>query len=159
MLAKDIMRKDVVTVTPYMTLKELAQTLTDGGISGAPVVDGDGKILGVVSQTDLVRAERESSPNDVGFYHKETDEAATASGFHYEDPDTRRVEQIMTPGGLSCDVETPVEDVARLMLARRIHRVLVTRRGGLVGIITTMDIMRAFLMEKPKTAKKHASAH
>ena len=158
MLAKDIMRKDVVTVTPYMTLKELAQTLCDGGITGAPVVDGDGKILGVVSQTDLVRAERESSPNEVGFYQKETEESASASGFHYEDPDHRRVEQIMTPGGLTCDVDAPIEDVARLMLARRIHRVLITRRGSLVGIVTTMDLLRAFLMEKPKPTKKHAAA-
>ncbi len=157
MLAKDIMRKDVVTVTPYMTLKELARTLCDGGITGAPVVDGEGKILGVVSQTDLVRAEREASPSEVGFYQRETDESATAAGFHYEHPDARRVEQIMTPGGLCCEEDAPVEDVARMMLARRIHRVLIIRNGALCGIVTTMDILRAFLAEKPKSAKKAPS--
>ncbi len=156
MLAKDIMRKDVVTVTPYMTLKELAQTLVDAGITGAPVVDGAGKVLGVVSQTDLVRAEREKAPNDVGFYHKETDESVSSSGYHYEDPDTRRVEQIMTPGGLTCADDAPIEEVGRLMLARRIHRVLITRKGALAGIITTMDLLRAFLAAKPKAAKSPA---
>lgn len=157
MLAKDIMRKDVVTVAPHMTLRELAQTLGDAGITGAPVVDRDGRLLGVVSQTDLVRAEREAPAGDVGFYQRETDESASASGFHYEDPDHRRVEQIMTPGGLCCEESATVEEVAKLMLARRIHRVPITRKGALCGIVTTMDILRAFLTDKPKAApKRHA---
>ena len=155
MFAKDIMRKDVVTVAPYMTLKELAQTLDDNGISGAPVVDAKGKVLGVVSQTDLVRADREKGAVDIGFYQKETDESASARGFHYEAPDHRRVEQIMTPGGITCSENAPIGDIARLMLARGIHRVLVTRDGALLGIVTTMDLLRAYSgAPKPKPAAK-----
>lgn len=159
MLAKEIMHKDVVTVTPYMTLKELAQILCDHHISGAPVVNGRGEVVGVVSQTDLVRAEREHSSGEIAFYRRETDESAAASGFHYEDPDTRRIEQIMTPGGLSCDENASVDEVARLMLARHIHRVLITHHSVLSGIITTMDVMRAFLGEKGRGLRKPARAH
>ncbi len=159
MLAKDIMRKDVVTVAPHMTLKELAQTLGDAGITGAPVVDEKGTLLGVVSQTDLVRAERESPAGESGFYRRESDEAVSASGFHYEDPDHRRVEQIMTPGGLCCEEDATVEEVARLMLARRIHRVPITRGGALCGIVTTMDLLRAFTAGRGTAApKRHARA-
>lgn len=145
MLAKDLMRKDVVTVPPFMTLKELAFLLNDRRITGAPVVDGQGKILGVVSQSDLVRADREAAPGSVAPYHRETDEAAASSGFHLEDPDRSRVEQIMTPGGLSLEESASAEEVARMMLGHHIHRILITRAGRLCGIITTMDMLRAFL--------------
>jgi CBS domain-containing protein len=123
----------------------LAQVLNDNGITGAPVVDGQGNVLGVVSQTDLVRAERESSPAEIPSFHKDNDESITKSGFHYLDADHRRVQQIMTPGGLSFGEDTPVEDIARLMLDRKVHRVLITRRGTLCGIVTTMDVLRAFV--------------
>lgn len=145
MLAKDIMRKDVVTVPPFMTLKELALLLDERRITGAPVVDGQGKILGVVSQTDLVRADREAAPGTVASYHRQADEAASSAGFHLEDPDRTRVEQIMTPGGLSLEESASAEEVARLMLGHRIHRILITRAGRLCGIVTSMDMVRAYL--------------
>ena len=118
MLAKDIMRKRVITVTPRMTLKETAKLLTKRGISGAPVVGPQGKVVGVISQTDLVWVEN--------------------------DP-MRRVEQAMTPWGVSFEEETPVKDIARQMLAKRIHRVIITRKGELCGIVTSMDMLRALL--------------
>ena len=158
MLARDIMHRDVVTVTPYMTLKELARVLCDNRISGTPVVDRHGKVVGVVSQTDLVRAEREHSASEPAVYHHETDESASAAGFHYEDPDTRRVEQIMTPGGLSCREDATVEEVSRLMLARGIHRVLIIRNGTLSGIVTATDVIRAFLSERATANKKAVRA-
>lgn len=145
MLVKDIMRKDVVTVPPFMTLKELALLFNDRRITGAPVVDAQGKVLGVVSQSDLVRADRESAPGEVASYHKQTDESAGSAGFHFEDPDLSRVEQIMTPGGLSLEESASAEEAARLMLGHHVHRILITRAGRLCGIVTSMDMLRAFL--------------
>lgn len=161
MLAKDIMRTDVVTVAPYLTLKELAAVFDDHRISGAPVVDGDGKILGVVSQTDLVRAGRESGPRELPFHRGEAEESASSRGFHFEDPDACRVEQIMTPGALCFEEDAPLARVARLMLQRHVHRVLITRRGKLTGLVSTMDILRAFLRTSPPARKltAHKSAH
>lgn len=118
MLAKDIMRKRVVTVTPKMTLEETAKLLTKRGISGAPVVGPRGEVIGVISLTDLVWLENEPA---------------------------RRVEQAMTPWGVSFEEDTPVKELARQMLAKRIHRVIITRDGGLCGIVTSMDMLHALL--------------
>jgi CBS domain-containing protein len=160
MLAKDIMRRKIVTVESRMTLQELTKILEENCISGAPVVDSSGAVLGVVSQTDLVRTRREASPG-IPLYHRELDEPALSLGIHFEDSDQTTVEQIMTPGAISFDEETPVETIADAMLKRHIHRVLVTKGENLVGIVTTMDLLRA-LIARPKEkspARKAARRH
>lgn len=144
MKAKDIMRKDVITVKSYLTVQELAKVFTERCISGAPVVDQNEKVIGVVSQTDLVNA-RSGQPAGIPLFHTAEDEPTTAVGMHYEVMDGTRVEEIMTPGGISYDEETTVAELARAMTERHIHRVLVTRKGRLVGIVTTMDMMQALL--------------
>lgn len=144
MLAKEIMRRKVVAVERGLTLRELADVLAANGISGAPVVDESGGVLGVVSQTDLVRARREPSPA-VPRYHREVDGLAAPLGIRFDDRDDERVERIMTPGAISFDQETPVEKLAEAMLARRVHRVLITQGDRLAGIVTTMDLLRALV--------------
>ena len=158
MRAKDIMRRKVVAVERWLTLSELAKIFEEKCISGAPVVDAAGAILGVVSQTDLVRTRRESSAA-VPLYHRELDDEARSVGIHLEELDRTRVEQIMTPGAISLDEETPVENVAKVMIASRIHRILITRGERLAGIVTTMDLLRALVvLAKKKPAKRLRSA-
>lgn len=144
MLAKDIMRRKLVTVGGWLTLPELAKVLEEHAITGAPVVDESGQVLGVVSQTDLVRSRAESSPG-IPLYHRELDEPITSLGVHFEMVDQSRVDEIMTPGAISFDEETPVTALAAAMLERRIHRVLITSAGRLAGIVTTMDLLRALV--------------
>ena len=144
MRAKDLMRKHVVTVTPDLTLKEVARLFSDRHITGAPVVSRKGNLVGGVSQTDLVRHERESGPARPGRFQAE-EEGFRAVGFHVEDPDYTRVEQVMTPWAVSFEEETPLLELARQMLNRHIHRVVITRDGKLVGILTSMDMLRALL--------------
>ena len=161
MLAKEIMRKKIITVGSWLTLPELAKVFEEHAITGAPVVDESGLVLGVVSQTDLVRSRREAS-DGVPLYHKELDAPLAALGLHFEEVDQSRVEQIMTPGAISFDVETPVETLASAMLERHIHRVLITRSGRLVGIVTTMDLLRSLVVlakkRKSPPAKKRVPA-
>ena len=159
MLAKDVMRKKIITVGGWLTLPELAKVFEEHAITGAPVVDANGLVVGVVSQTDLVRSRREAS-DGVPLYHRELDEPLAPLGLHFEEVDQSRVEQIMTPGAISFDAETPVERLAGAMLERHIHRVLITRGERLVGIVTTMDLLRALvvLAKKAPAAKKKASA-
>lgn len=157
MLAKDIMRKKVVAVESWLTLPELAKIFEEKCISGAPVVDEVGAILGVVSQTDLVRTRREASTG-VPSYHTEFDDSVRSAGLHIEELDQTRVEQIMTPGAISLDEMTPVEKVAKVMIDSRIHRVLITRGDRLAGIVTTMDFLRALVaLAKKKPAKRQRS--
>lgn len=144
MVAMDFMSKDVVTVSPEMTLRELAKLFIDRKISGAPVVDSHGKLLGVISQTDIVRRDREAPTEvEVPAYHQEGDRAFYTSGYQIEDPDFTKVADVMTPTVLSADEKTPIEDVAQFMLRKRIHRVVITRHGRLAGIVTSMDMLRA----------------
>ena len=99
MIAKDIMRKKVVTIERYQTIQELAQLLQERCITGVPVVDENGSVLGVVSQTDLVRTRREAS-SGVPSYHIEADMPTSAVGMHLEEMENTRVESIMTPGAI-----------------------------------------------------------
>lgn len=147
MLAKDIMRKSLISANPKMTIREVAKLFIDSQISGAPVIDSDGKLLGVISQTDLIRHEREApEKSSVPLYYRNDDAAALSSrGFHIEDPEFSRVENMMTPAVLSADESTSVEDLARRMLDNHIHRILITHGGKLCGIVTSMDMLRALL--------------
>lgn len=115
--ARDIMRKQVLTVRPETTLSELTCLLSARGVSGAPVVGPEGDLIGVVSQTDLVRQDNAGAT----------------------------VASVMTPWTVSFEEDTEIRELARQMLAKRIHRVVVTREGRLCGIITSMDMLRAFL--------------
>lgn len=155
MLAKDIMRKKVVTVDAWVTLPELAKLFAEKCISGAPVVDEKGTILGVVSQTDLVRSRREASAG-VAVYHRELDDTPRSAGLHIEELEETRVDQIMTPGAIALDETTPVEKVCKTMLDSRIHRVLITRGERLVGIVTSMDLMRALIVVAKKARRGRA---
>lgn len=145
MQAKDIMRKKVITVTPRMTLNETAKILVSNHISGAPVVGPNGDLIGVISQTDLVRRERDAAPREVPKYHREAEEWSLPAGYHIEEPDDTRVEQEMTPWAISFEENTPIEELARQMLSKHIHRVVITRNGKISGIVTTMDMIRALL--------------
>jgi CBS domain-containing protein len=152
MLAKEIMRKRVITVTPETTLREVARIFLDNRISGAPVVDGFGRLVGVVSQTDLVRRDREASLEDVPAYHQDPEEARLPSGLHIEDPDYACVKDVMTPKAITFEEDRPIYLIARTMLRERIHRVVITRQGRLCGILTSMDLLKALMDAIEKNA-------
>jgi CBS domain-containing protein len=154
MRAKDVMSRKVVAVERWLILPEVAKIFEEKAISGAPVVDEAGTILGVVSQTDLVRARRLAPGGAPPLYHLDLNESERAFGFHLEELDKTRVEEIMTPGAISLDHETPVEKIAKVMIDSRIHRVLITKGDKLAGIVTTMDLMRALITIVKRPARR-----
>lgn len=97
MEAKDIMTRDVVTVSPTLPVKTLATVLIKNQISGAPVADKEGKIVGVVSEADLIAKKG------------------------------KKVKAIMSNKVIGITEETPVEEIARLMATHRIKRLPVMR--------------------------------
>ena len=118
MIAKDIMTRDVITVNPAMTVKSLAMMLIKNQISGAPVADKVGKIVGVVSESDIV-AKR-----------------------------GKDVKSIMSKKIISVGEQTPVEEIARMMTTHHIKRLPVMNDGKVVGIVSRADIVSAIALGK-----------
>lgn len=144
--AKDVMHKRVVTIAPETSLREAMQMFLEENITGAPVVDDDEKLLGVVSQTDLVRYQRRAGPEAAPpGYFRESDGELLVGRLQTELPRTAQVQDIMTPAAFTTDESTPIREIARFMLRRRVHRVIVTRQGKLAGIVTSMDLLRALV--------------
>ena len=141
MKAKEIMHRGVVTVMPLATITELANILSKHKISGVPVVDNKGNLLGVVSQSDIVRKGKHR-PEDIPDYYMDV---LPLLGFARRRPEEETVFKLMTPAVLSADEDTPIEDLARQMLARHIHRIPITKDKRLTGIVSTIDLLRAFL--------------
>ncbi len=148
-MARDVMNQDVYTVRADLTVRELASTLLDREISGAPVVDEGGKLVGVVSYRDIAlassggqRLDRDQSNPDY-FVRGWEDrlEMSELASFHVED-EGLQVGEIMTPGLYTVDAGQSVSEVAKIMVRGHLHRVLVTTAEKVVGIITTSDLLR-----------------
>ena len=150
--AKDLMNTDVLSVRDDMTVQELAGFLTEREILGAPVVDSEGEVVGVVSCTDIVQSTTSEADIVVekstpGFYElcwEDKLDPNELGRLHVEENESLPVREIMTPTIYTVPEDTPISDIAKAMVAGRIHRLLVTRGSRLVGIITTLDMLKVF---------------
>jgi predicted transcriptional regulator len=147
MIAKEIMQKKVIAVGPDMTLREAAKLFHESKISGAPVVDPAGKLMGVLSQTDLARHRVRGL---AGLKDKEgsfwvPEQAAGMAGLTERSSATIKVSEVMTKVVFSAPEDMPVRDLMRMMVREKIHRIVITNDGKLSGILTTMDMLRAVL--------------
>jgi CBS domain-containing protein len=140
------MTRGVLTVDADWSVAELATFLEDHAISGAPVVDAEGALLGVVSVTDIARrgaVDDVSEPEAHAFYHQGIERALAreeAESFRVVDASSK-VREIMTPMIFSVDPSAPVREVADTMLRGRIHRLFVMEGGKLVGVISSLDLL------------------
>jgi CBS domain-containing protein len=134
---RDVMRTDVVAVVPEMTVRELIHLLLEERISGAPVLAPTGKVLGVVSGTDVLRlASRPSGQL----------ENAAAYGGAFADSGSlseRCVADIMTPVVFTVHPEESLSDLARFFRQGRVHRALVMENGMLLGVVTPFDMVQS----------------
>jgi CBS domain-containing protein len=160
--ARDIMTKDVVKIESGTSLRELERIFLEKGISGAPVVDEAGGLVGVISQTDLVyyhltRGDKPSRDSD--FYRMAELEARfEGSGFHVEEYDIGWVHEMMTPVVHTAGPDTPVSELAQLMILARIHRVIITENQKVVGLVSAMDLM-SVLADLGKQARASKESH
>jgi predicted transcriptional regulator len=149
---KDIMTQNVLSVREDWTLDALSQFFFDKHVSGAPVVDQDDNLLGVVSITDLAHSNTlpptlsRSGESAHDFYLDTKVNPAISQDdlalLRVESESMVAVKDIMTPMIFEVEEDTSVEEAADLMLKGRIHRVFVTRDKKVVGVVTTMDMLK-----------------
>ena len=142
MKAKEIMTRDPLTCLPQTTIEELCELMRRENINGAPVVDEAGRLVGIVSQDDVIfRKGRPNEeirpPRDI----KDLFQRGFAS-IAESDAGPRSVEDIMTREVISADEETSVAQLCRTMWERRIHRIPITRNGKLSGIVSALDLCK-----------------
>jgi CBS domain-containing protein len=147
--ARDVMNPEVLSVQDDMTVQELAAFLIAHEISGAPVKDRAGKVVGVVSFTDIALA----TPEDGRLKRVRPEPDFFVRGWEEElEPEEMarlhlvgeglQVGEIMTPAVYAVEEHTPLGEVARMMREGHLHRLLVLREGTLVGILTTSDLLK-----------------
>jgi CBS domain-containing protein len=158
--AADVMNPQVLAVRPDMTVHELAEFLTEQQITGAPVLDRHGRLVGTVSGTDIVesendRAEMVRDRSDPEFDLRGWEDKANPEeirDLHVESQGLF-VRDIMTPAAYTVPHDTPVSQLAQTMIAGRIHRLLVTRAGRVVGIVTSLDLLKLLTDRGPSPAR------
>jgi CBS domain-containing protein len=138
----DLMNPHVVCAKPGMTVREVEKLLASRGVSGAPVVDGSGVILGVISQNDLVRhASQRVTLGESGRFFTDVEDYTDLAGLTVDLSDTP-IDKIMQKNVFTVGRDSSVAIAANIMRERRIHRLLVTERGQLVGVISSWDLLR-----------------
>ncbi len=147
---KDIMNPDVLAAQADWSLEQLAEFLVEHDISGAPVISSEGELIGVVSETDIVRhtSAPESDAPSVGTheYYLQTLQRQMApeemAAFRIETESLVTVRDIMTPMIFEVSEDTTVQQAADTMLKGHIHRVFVTRDKKVRGIVTALDMLK-----------------
>lgn len=142
--AKDIMTGDVITVKPETTIEDLARTLTEHNISGAPVVNDAGDLIGIVTENDLISQNKRlhiptvmrlfdafimlESPSKI---EKEIKKMAAIT-----------VDDICTKKVITITEDTPVQDIATIMSEKKVHLIPVFEGKKIRGIVGKMDLVK-----------------
>jgi len=148
MKAKDVMTTKVVTVGPDMPVNAIAALFLERHISAVPVIDDDRRILGIVSEGDLMRrgtAERPRSSWWLAAFGNAEELAREFTKTHGQ-----RAKDVMTREVVTVTEETPLAKIAQLLEERRIKRVPVVRDSRIVGIVSRADLLRALAVQDIK---------
>jgi CBS domain-containing protein len=147
--ARDIMTREVIAVSPETPVADLGKLLEHRNIGGVPVVAKDGRLVGIVTQSDLVERAREIElPPAINILDlhlflqipshllKKVEKMLGAT-----------VAEVMTPDPITVPADTPVPQVAALMAKQKVHTIPVLEGGKIAGVIGKMDIIRALARE------------
>jgi CBS domain-containing protein len=149
MYARDMMSKDVATIAAAATAFEAAERLVEARVSALVVLDGDGAMVGIVSEADLIRGAA-AAAKAVGLDvlgRIEDDERSAAAVAAIK---TRRVADVMTRGVIAAHETATLREISDLMLKHRIKRVPIVRDRHILGVVGRADLLRALIAFGPK---------
>lgn len=149
--AKDFMTRDVVTVRPEATVEELARLLIRHKISGAPVVDSEKKLFGIVTENDLIsQNKRLHIPTVIRLFDAFIVLGSGKIENEIKKMTATRVNEICTREAISITEETLLDEVATIMSEKRIHLLPVIKDNVVVGIVGKADMVRAMTHDAKK---------
>lgn len=153
MRALDVMTTQVITVSPETAVQELAKVLSERAISGVPVVDSENRLVGVVTEGDLLHRAETGTEHRTGHRRSRWLDSLASDrelARDYVKSHGRAVKDIMTRDVVSVSETTDLGEVADLLETRRIKRVPVLRDGKLVGIVSRANLVRALAATAPE---------
>ena len=149
--ARDVMRKDVITVSADMTVEELGRIFIEKDISGAPVVDGTGNLVGIVTENDLIsRNTRLHIPTVLRLFDAFIPMGTSRLESEIKKMAATTVGEICTKKPTTVEADASVDDIATIMEDRKIHLLPVLEEGRLIGIVGKRDIIRGVAGEAAK---------
>lgn len=149
--AQDIMTKDVITISKDSTLADLSKLLLKNKISGVPVIDEEGRLVGMATDADIIREDMEPifpfyfDPLVINYgYIENIEKYQKDMKEHLE----TRIEEVMARRVKTVHKDTPISDVARIIVRNKINRVpVVDENNKLLGIIARSDIIESMVDE------------
>jgi CBS domain-containing protein len=148
---KDIMTTDVITIRPEATVKELARLLIDHRISGVPVVDNDNRLLGVVTENDLINQnKRLHIPTVLRLF-----DAYFVLGSGQTEEELKKmvaitVKEICTGDAVTVTEDASLQEIATIMSEKNIHTIPVLKDDKVIGIVGKVDIVKAMTRDVAK---------
>ena len=145
--AKDLMTKELITVSPHTEISSAAQILLEKRINGLPVIDDSGKLVGILCQSDLV-AQQKNIP--IPSVYTLLESFIPLTSIKRIDKEVEKIAaltvgQAMTPDPVTIGPETGIEDVARLMVDNKYHTLPVMEGDKIVGVVGKEDVLKTLL--------------
>jgi CBS domain-containing protein len=158
--AGDLMTRDVAIVRPDASLLDAVKLMAQRRVSGMPVVDSSGTIVGILGDGDLLRWHEGFTDRQAHWLEMLGEGQPLApeflSGIREQN---RKVSSVMAPGAITVSEDTPAREIAHLMHTKHIKRVPVVRAGRLVGIVARSDLLRALAQRLEEMSAERASKH
>lgn len=149
---REVMTTTVLAVRPETPLKEVARLLVERRISGLPVVDDEGQVVGVVSEADLLVKEQGPDAVPRGTLDRLLGESEETRQLRAK-AEARTAGEAMTAPAITIDGSRSVHQAASIMIERRVNRLPVVDAGHLVGIVTRADLVRSFVRSDAQLAQ------
>ena len=159
MRASDIMTTSIITCGPDMSVRQAAGTMVFAGISGMPVVDESGRLLGIVTEGDLLHRAEIGTGSKHRAWWLEMVASTTELATQYVKEHGKKVRDVMNTDVATVTESCPVADIAELLERRRIKRVPVMRDGKVVGVVSRANLIRALVTMAPDAPVAESGDH
>ncbi len=154
MIASDVMVHDVVTIGPEEDVSKAVKLLVDHDISALPVVDDERRVIGILSEADLLHRDKIGTEQHRAWW-LEAITPASVLALDYAKSHGRKVAEVMSDDIISADENTPLSDLANILEKNRIKRVPILKDGKLVGIVSRSNLIQALASAPSQPENDH----